>query len=75
MGTVLTANVVVTEPGSADPVVLPAGAPLPEWAADQVGAHVVEDDGTDENSDAGSEAPVKTRRRRSTSDSTDGGSS
>ena len=75
MAAILTANVAVTEPGSADPVVLLAGDPLPEWAQGLVGVHVVEDDGADDSAtddgDAGSEAPAKTRRRRAT----DGGSS
>lgn len=40
----LTDTVVLRHPDSGEPVALPAGTVLPEWAGDLVGGHVLTDD-------------------------------
>lgn len=52
----LVANVLVSHPGTGEPVALLAGTEVPEWAAGMLGAHVL-DEAPDEEPDEGDEDP------------------
>lgn len=55
MGRVLTAGVAVRPPGGGNPVFLPSGSEVPEWATELVGEHVLEP--TDDNGDNDADPP------------------
>ena len=55
----LTENVILRHPDRGDPVFLPAGSEVPEWATDLVGDHVLESgSGAESRSDAADGEPL-----------------